>query len=248
MYLMSTVINHKGFKIRQKFIHIKLYSCHCPVEVADFLLALKCCCCCCSMAQSYLTLCDPLDCSTAGFPVLHQLLELSQTHVHPTISSSVAPCSSRLQSFPASGSFPMSQFFASGGQNIGSHIRQKCPPQCSPYSALTSHLTSLVPQMVKDLPATQETWVWSLGSEDPREKGTATHSSILAWRMPMDRGAWRATVHGVVKSRTWLSDFHFTMPTFQQEFSLSWGYKNWLLTHKICWLSLVCKEVSLLLL
>ena len=79
---MSTVINHKGFKIRQKFIHIKLYSCHCPVEVADFLLALKCCCCCCSMAQSYLTLCDPLDCSTAGFPVLYHLLELAQTHVH----------------------------------------------------------------------------------------------------------------------------------------------------------------------
>ena len=87
----------------------------------------------------------------------------------------------------------------------------------------------------KNLPAMQEPWelqIWSPGREDPLEKGTATHSSILAWRMPMDRGAWRATVHGVVKSRTWLSDFHFTMPTFQQEFSLSWGYKNWLLTHE----------------
>ena len=46
-------------------------------------------------------------------------MELTQTHVHPTISSSVVPFSSRLQSFPASGSFPMSQFFASGGQSIG---------------------------------------------------------------------------------------------------------------------------------
>ena len=38
--------------------------------------------------------------------------------------------------------------------------------------------------MVKNLPAMQETWVWSLGWEDPLEKGTATHSSILAWRTP----------------------------------------------------------------
>ena len=47
----------------------------------------------------------------------------------------------------------------------------------------------LVAQMVKNLPAMQETWVRSLGWEDPLERGTATHSSILAWRIPMDRGA-----------------------------------------------------------
>ena len=45
----------------------------------------------------------------------------------------------------------------------------------------------------------QETWVQSLGWEDPLEEGMATHSSILAWRIPKDRGAWRATVHGVHK-------------------------------------------------
>ena len=45
----------------------------------------------------------------------------------------------------------------------------------------------------------QETWVRSLGGEDPLEKGMATHSSILAWRIPMDRGAWWATVHEVTK-------------------------------------------------
>ena len=44
--------------------------------------------------------------------------------------------------------------------------------------------------------------VRSLGWEDPLEKGMATHSSILAWRIPMDRGAWWATVHGVAKNRT----------------------------------------------
>ena len=46
----------------------------------------------------------------------------------------------------------------------------------------------------------------SLGWEDPLEEGMATHSSILAWRIPMDRGAWQGTVHGVTKSRTWLSN------------------------------------------
>ena len=52
----------------------------------------------------------------------------------------------------------------------------------------------------------QETQVQSLGKEDPLEKEIDTHSSTLAWRIPMDTGAWRATVHGVVKSRTRLSD------------------------------------------
>ena len=54
---------------------------------------------------------------------------------------------------------------------------------------------SLVAQTVKNLPALQDTQVRSLGREDPLEEGMTTHSSILAWRIPMDRGAWRATVH-----------------------------------------------------
>ena len=57
-------------------------------------------------------------------------------------------------------------------------------------------------QIVKNPLAMQETWARSLGWEDPLEEGMATHSSILAWRIPMDRGAWWATVHGVAKSRT----------------------------------------------
>ena len=61
--------------------------------------------------------------------------------------------------------------------------------------------TFLVAQMVKNLPAMRETWIQSLGWEDPLEKGMATHSNILAWRIPMDRGAWRATLYGVAKSR-----------------------------------------------
>ena len=56
--------------------------------------------------------------------------------------------------------------------------------------------------MVKDPPAMWETWVQSLGWEDPLEEGIATYSSILAWRVLMDQGAWWATVHGVAKSQT----------------------------------------------
>ena len=75
-----------------------------------------------SVAQSCPTLCDPMDCSTPGFPVHHQPPEFTQTHVlwvgdaiqpsHPLV-----PFSSHLQPFPGSGSFQMSQFFASGGQS-----------------------------------------------------------------------------------------------------------------------------------
>ena len=70
------------------------------------------------------------------------------------------------------------------------------PLQCS--------WASLVAQLVKNLPAMRETWVQSLGWENPLEKGKATHSSILAWRIPL--------VHGVAKCRTRLSNFHFTFP------------------------------------
>ena len=82
-------------------------------------------CCCCSVAQSFQTLCDPMDCRMLGFPVLHYLPEFGQTHdywvgdaiqlSHPLLS----PFFSRPQSFPASRTFPVSWLFASGGQSIG---------------------------------------------------------------------------------------------------------------------------------
>ena len=65
---------------------------------------------------------------------------------------------------------------------------------------------SLVAQMVKNLPTMQKTWVRSLGLEDPLEEGVATHSNVIAWRIPMDREASWATVHGVAKSRIQLRD------------------------------------------
>ena len=131
---------------------------------------------CYSVVKSCPTLCDPMDCSTPGFPVLQYLLEFAQTHVHwvssvqfssaaqscPTLcnpmnrsmpgfpvhyqlpkstqthvnlvddaiqpSHPVIPFSSRPQSFPASGSFPMSQLFSSGGQSIGVSALTSVPP------------------------------------------------------------------------------------------------------------------------
>ena len=77
-----------------------------------------------SVAQSCPTLCDPWDCSTAGFPVHYQLPELAQTHVHRVrdviqLSHPLSSPSPLPSIFSASGSFLMSQFFTSGGQNIG---------------------------------------------------------------------------------------------------------------------------------
>ena len=83
-----------------------------------------------SVTQSCPTLCDPMDCSTSGLPVHHQLLEFTQTQVR-WVGDAIQPCHSlsspsppipffsHLQSFPASKSFQMSQFFTSGGQSIG---------------------------------------------------------------------------------------------------------------------------------
>ena len=67
---------------------------------------------------------------------------------------------------------------------------------------LKNKLIKMLKTHTKNLPAMWETWVRSLGWEDPLEKGKATHSSILAWRIP-----W-TTVHVVTKSQKWLSDFH----------------------------------------
>ena len=68
--------------------------------------------------------------------------------------------------------------------------------------AMTMDGASLVVQMVKNSPAMQETWVQSLGWENSLEEGMATHSGILTWRIPMDKGVWWAIVHRVAKSLT----------------------------------------------
>ena len=66
-----------------------------------------------------------------------------------------------------------------------------------PLLLLGGNRASFVAQLIKNPPAMRKTWVQSLGCEDPLEKGKATHSSILAWRIP-----WDCIVHGVTKSQT----------------------------------------------
>ena len=142
-----------------------------------------------SVAQSCPTLCDPMNCSMPGLPVHHQLLEFTQTHVHQVgdaiqaISSSLIPFSSCPQSLPASGSFPMSQLFAWGGQSIGVSASASVLPMNtqdgSPLGwtlpicmeVVRLYWASLVAQLVKNLPAMQETPVRFLDWEVPLEKG-----------------------------------------------------------------------------
>ena len=66
----------------------------------------------------------------------------------------------------------------------------------------TNNWAALVAQTVKNLPAMRETWVQFLSWEDALEEGMATHSSMLAWKIPTDREAWWAAVHGVSESDT----------------------------------------------
>ena len=115
-----------------------------------------CQCCCCSVTKLCLTLCDPTDCRIPGFPALHHLPELAQAHVHwvwwchPTILSSVIPFFSCLQSFPASGSFLMSQLFASGRQSIGASASASVLPTNSKHW-FPLGLTSLISLQAKGL-------------------------------------------------------------------------------------------------
>ena len=74
----------------------------------------------------------------------------------------------------------------------------------------------LVPQMVKNPLAMRETWVRSLGQEDPLEKGTVNPLQYSGLENSLDRGAWRATVHRVAKSHTQLSDFHTRTHTHEE--------------------------------
>ena len=148
-----------------------------------------------------------MDCSTPGFPVLHYLLEFAQTnygHVQVSVLPQVLGSSffiykvkglhwivpeTSLGGCKASLGFLPRWVFYQGGKD----------------SFHTILWTSLVVQLVQNLPAMQETQVWTLGWEDLLKKGMATHSHILAWRIPWtDRGARQA--HGVTNSWTWPCD------------------------------------------
>ena len=110
---------------------VKLGWCEDCAKTWFFILWLRFCYC--SVFQSCPHFCNPMDCIMPGFPVLHHLLELLklmsvESACHPTISSSVVPISSCLQSFPASKYFPTSWLFASDSQSIGISASATAPP------------------------------------------------------------------------------------------------------------------------
>ena len=109
----------------------------------------------------------------------------------------------------------MERYCLSRADNFSDLIFQNLTILQIACTGLNKHLlifwTSLIAQLVKNPPAMQETPVWSLNWEDPLEKEKATHSRILAWRIP-----WIVCIfHGVAKSQTWLSNFTFTLLIFK---------------------------------
>ena len=194
---------------------------------------------CCSVTKSCLTLWDQAPLSLS---ISHSLLTfMSIELVMLTISSSAALffC---LQSFPASGSFPMSQLCESGDQSLGASasilpkniqnwfplglidlisLESKGPSNLLQYHNLKASIlwcsafrwlgASLVAQRLKHLPGMRETWVLSLGRENPLEKEMATHSSILPWRTPWTEEPGRLQSMGSQGvGHDWATSRHFT--------------------------------------
>ena len=114
-------------------------------------------CCCCLITKSCPTVCDPMEGSTPGFPVLYYLYRVSPDSCpwslwcYPTISSSVAPFSSCAQSFPPSESFLMSWFFTPGGQSIRASASASVL-SINVYDWFPLGLTGLISLLSKGLP------------------------------------------------------------------------------------------------
>ena len=131
--------------------------------------------CCCLVAKSGSTLSDPMDCSTPGFPVLHCLLEFAQIHVRwvgDTILSSAACFSFCLQSFQSSGSFPMSQLFASRGQSIGASVS---------VSVLPVNIQGWFPLALTGLFSLQSKELWSVFFCTTVQKHQFFGSQLSSW-------------------------------------------------------------------
>ena len=116
----------------------------------------------CSVIKPYLTLCNPMNCSKPGFPVLYYLPEFVQTHVQ-RIRAAIEPYSTTRfcscpQSFPASGSFPMSQLFSSGGQSTGVSASASVLPEL--ISFRITGLISLLSKGLSSITNEKESIVW----------------------------------------------------------------------------------------
>ena len=138
------------------------------------------------MPSNHLILCSPLLLPPSNFPSIRVFSNESALHIRwPKYQSFLSFSSSTSPSSEYSGliSFRMDWLDLLAVQGTLKSLLQ----HCSSKASILWHLAlfaSLVAQLVKNPPVVRETWVQSLGWEDPLEKGTATHSSILAWRIP----------------------------------------------------------------
>ena len=128
------------------------------------------------------------------YPKITPALRLSQKHVTCAVSKCLwhlYPAQAALTTFTAGHTFPNE------------------PPSLCRAESQRNRMMGITSSQLggKGFPSgsVRETWVQSLGWEDTLEEEMVTHSSILAWEIPLDRGAWWATVHGVAKSQIWLS-------------------------------------------
>ena len=134
---------------------------------------------CAKLLHSCQPACDPMDCSMPGFPVHHYLPEFAQTHVHsvcdcqPATSSSVAPVSMGFprQEYWRGLPFHFLRTFLTQGLIWEDLYGKVSQIYVCVHTHTHTHTTSPVAQMVKNLPAMQETSVGFLGWEDPRERG-----------------------------------------------------------------------------
>ena len=176
---------------------------------------------CYLVAKSCLTLCDHLDCITPGFPVLYHLPEFAQTHVHwvsDAISSSFTHFSSYPQSLPASGSFPVSQLFPSGGQRIGASV-----------------LASVFPMNIQSwFPLGWTGWI-SLMPKDSQEPSPAPqfkniNSSVLSLlygpTLTSTHDYWKKTrlwLHGPLSTKViWILGEHNSVHSKEENKNITW--------------------------
>ena len=155
-----------------------------------------------SVAQSCLTLCDPMDWRTLGFPVHHQsLLKLMfMESVMPSNRLNFCHPFSRLQSFPASESFPKSQFFASGGQSIGAQWLQWRYTDIDITDTDIFQLSWWLSSKESVCTAGDLGLIPGSGRSPEGRHGNPLQYSYL--ENPMDGGAWQAVVHWVAQSQT----------------------------------------------
>ena len=155
----------------------------------------------CVRAQLCSTLCDPMNCTPPGC----LCIEFSRQDYWSGLPFALS------RDLPDSGIKPTSSALQADSLLLS---LGEAPLFTLEILILPRVGASLVAQMVKNLQAMHQTWVRSLAWEDPLEESMATHSSILAWRIPMDRGACQDAVHGVTKE----SDMTERLSTAQ-----SWG-------------------------